>query len=208
MKTSTSLLIAAGAIIAVVGVGSAVNAESGRGDAKCGDHAREMRGPGHDGAMRGPMRGPMGGPMQGMMGEVVIKRFFETADTDKDGKLSEQEIETARNERFESNDTNGDGKLTLVEFEALFRDITQPVTVRVFQFLDPDGDAMISKEEFDRPTSRFVEHLDRDGDGMLSPGDRRGGFHRSGFHGGREHGKPQHGGYHQGRYDEGDRDDN
>jgi hypothetical protein len=193
VKTSTSLLIAAGAVVAVVGVGSTVYADSGwrgQGHGPCREDSRnwhdsDMRGPGPRGPMQGSpmqgaMRGPMGGPgfmaahgpMGGMMGPMVVKRVFQLADTDKDGKLTQEEIDAARTARFEAHDTNGDGKLTLDEFQGLFAEVTEPATVRVFQFLDPDGDAAITKDEFDRPSDRIVQKFDRNGDGVLSPADR------------------------------------
>ena len=200
MKTSTTLLIAAGAVLAVVGVGSAVYADSGgrghgpshcRGDMRGpGPRGPGMRGPGMQGqgfgpmhgSMHGPMpghgpmgghfAGPMGGPMGGMMGPMIITRVFELADTDKDGKLTQEEIDTARTKRFESHDANGDGKLTLDEFTALFAEITAPATGRVFQVLDPDGDAAITMEEFEKPSAKVVEKFDRNGDGVLSRDDR------------------------------------
>jgi Ca2+-binding EF-hand superfamily protein len=54
--------------------------------------------------------------------------------------------------------------------------VTSPVTVRAFQFLDPDGDAAITKAEFEKPGSRIVEFLDRNGDGAISMEDRREAF--------------------------------
>ncbi len=184
MKTSTSLLVAAGAVIAVVGIGSAVYADSGwRGHGF---------GPCREGGMHGMMRGSMGGRFGefggpgGMMGPMTIKRVFELADANKDGKLTQEEIDAARTQRFQSHDANGDGKLSLGEFEALFAEFIQPMTVRAFQFLDPDGDAEITMEEFSEPGARLVERLDRNGDGTLSIEDRRdgsgpGSFGRGGF---------------------------
>ena len=38
--------------------------------------------------------------------------------------------------------------------------------------LDTDGDAVVSRAEYDRPLAEIVERLDRDGDGGLSMRDR------------------------------------
>ena len=38
--------------------------------------------------------------------------------------------------------------------------------------LDTDGDAIVSRAEYDRPLAGIVEQLDRDGDGSLSMRDR------------------------------------
>ncbi|MFC3132456.1 EF-hand domain-containing protein [Microbaculum marinum] len=127
-----------------------------------------------------------GNPMfaHGMMGPMIMKRAFQLADADKDGRLTDAEIDSARTAQFDKHDANGDGRLTLEEFDSLLRELTQPVAVRAFQFLDPDGDAVITKEEFDGPTTRIVRFLDRNEDGALSIDDRP-DFHRGGFSHGR-----------------------
>ena len=51
--------------------------------------------------------------------------------------------------RFTQFDADKNGNLSLAEFEALWAEITKPVAVRAFQFLDPDGDAAIAKAELD-----------------------------------------------------------
>ncbi len=58
----------------------------------------QMHGPMHgprmgNGPMGGHVAGPMGGPMGGMMGPMIITRVCELADTDKDGKLTQEEID-------------------------------------------------------------------------------------------------------------------
>ena len=49
---------------------------------------------------------------------------------------------------------------------------TRPLTVRAFQMLDTDGNAVISRAEYDRPLANIVERLDRNDDGGLSMSDR------------------------------------
>ena len=62
--------------------------------------------------------------------------------------------------------------MSLEEFAALWHETTRPLTVRAFQTLDTDGDAVVSRAEYDRPLAQLVERLDRDGDGALSMSDR------------------------------------
>ena len=123
--------------------------------------------------MWGGRPGPRGafGASAGPRG-MIMGNMFEQADADKDGKLTQAEIDTYRDAQFARYDTNSDGKLTLDEFEGLLQEITKPLAVRAFQMHDPDGDAAITKDEFDRPTAGLVERLDRDGDGALSRNDR------------------------------------
>jgi hypothetical protein len=107
----------------------------------------------------------------GMMGPLGHE-MLSNVDTDNDGALSQEEIDAAVNARFTEFDANADGKLGLEEFQALFAEITRPISVRAFQFLDPDGDAAIAKAELDERFGSAVAHFDRNDDGMLSPEDR------------------------------------
>ena len=104
---------------------------------------------------------------------VSAMEMFDAIDADGDGRLTQAEIDTLRDERHAAHDANGDGNLDLGEFAGLWHETTQPVTVRVFQMLDTDGDAVITRAEYDRPLAAIVELLDRDGDGSLSLKDRR-----------------------------------
>jgi Ca2+-binding EF-hand superfamily protein len=121
-------------------------------------------------------RGP-GGPMghMGMMGfGPVAHEMLKTVDTNNDGALSQDEINAAVNSRFAEFDADRSGSLSLTEFEALWAEITKPMAVRAFQFLDPDGDAAVSKGELDDRFDKVVSRFDRNGDGVLSPADHRG----------------------------------
>jgi len=129
-----------------------------------GDH-HMWRGERDDRGQRGD-RGMMGGA--GMMGQM-----FDEADADKDGKLTQEEVDAYRDARFGEFDANGDGRLSLDEFTALHNDLAKQMTVRAFQMHDPDGDGAITKEEFDRPTAGLVQRMDRNNDGVLTRVDPR-----------------------------------
>jgi hypothetical protein len=119
--------------------------------------------------------GMMGGGPFGMLGHDMLQ----SVDANGDGSLSQEEINNAVNARFTEFDADKNGSLSLAEFEALWAEITKPVAVRAFQFLDPDGDAAIAKTELDKRFGTIVSHLDRNNDGVLSPDDRphrRGGW--------------------------------
>ena len=98
--------------------------------------------------------------------------IFDSIDADGDGRLSQAEIDQVRNDRHAAHDANGDGSLVLEEFAGLWQETTHPLAVRVFQMLDADGDAVVTRVEYDRPLAGIVERLDRDGDGALSMRDR------------------------------------
>ena len=160
MKTKTKTLLAIGIAVAVggatlAGVGYAGHRDGGFG----GRH-------GHN----------IGFLEKGQLGLMAME-MFDTIDTDDDGKLSQVEIDRVRNERHAAHDADGDGNLGLEEFASLWHETTRPLTVRIFQMLDTDGDALIVRAEYDRPLATIVERLDRDGDGGLSMRDRRHGHH-------------------------------
>jgi len=128
--------------------------------------------------------GMMGGGHFGMLGHQMLQ----TVDTNKDDALSQEEINAAVNARFAEFDADKNGSLSLQEFEALWAEITKPIAVRAFQFLDPDGDAAVAKAELDQRFGAIVSHLDRNDDGVLSRDDRP--RHRGGPGHGRWRGGP------------------
>jgi hypothetical protein len=138
------------------------------------------------GPMGGHRGGPMAGPMGGPFGELR-REMLKGIDTNGDGALSQDEINAAVNARFAEFDADKNGSLSLQEFEALWADLTRPMTVRAFQFLDPNGDAEVSKEELDDRFANIVKEHDRNHDGLLSSADRMG----HGRHGPRHHMGPR-----------------
>ena len=100
-------------------------------------------------------------------------RLMERFDSDKNGKLTQEELDQARKALLAKHDANKDGKLTLAEFEALWVEFMRHRMVRGFQRIDRDGSAEITVEEFLRPYSDIVERLDRNDDGVLDKEDRR-----------------------------------
>lgn len=143
-------------LIGAVALAGAVQADSGRRGHGWGHH-----GGGYQMGMGG--YGGRGG---------MMRHMFDLADADNDGKVTQAEIDKARDDRFAKYDANSDGKLTLDEFENLLREITRPMTVRAFQRLDPNGDAVITVEELSERTDNIVERMDRNNDGALSLEDR------------------------------------
>ena len=115
--------------------------------------------------------GSMGFFAKGQFGLMAME-IFESIDTDGDGKLSQAEIDKVRNDHHAAHDGDSDGNLNLDEFTGVWHETTRPLTVRAFQMLDTDGNAVISRAEYDRPLANIVERLDRNGDGGLSMSDR------------------------------------
>ena len=147
MKTHSKIAIAAAvAVIGGVAVAGAVKAHGGFG----------KRG--------GVWGGGFGGP-----GAMLMQQL----DANEDDKLTRAEIDEAIRSRLASADKDGDGKLNLEEFQPVLVEIMRPRIVDGFQFLDADGDAVITLEEIDRPMSRVVSRLDRNDDGELTSDELR-----------------------------------
>lgn len=158
MQTRTKTLIAVG-LAAILG-GAAIVGVS---------HAKH-RGGDFDG------RHGLGFLDKGSLAATALE-VFDSVDADGNGILSQAEIDQVRNDRHAAHDADRDGNLGLEEFAGLWNETTRPFTVRVFQMLDTDGDAVITRAEYDRPLARIVARLDRNGDGGLSLRDGRHSYH-------------------------------
>ena len=131
MKTKTKTLIAI-AVAAALG-----------GTALAGASYAGHRGGGHGmGFLEG---GPLG---------LSAMEVFDAIDADGDGTLSQAEVDAARNDRHAAHDADGDGNLSLEEFAGLWHETTRPLTVRVFQMLDTDGDAVVTPRRVRPPARR------------------------------------------------------
>ena len=148
MHTKTKVLIAAGALVAVVGALSVTATFAGERDRGGWHH-------GHAG---------WGG---GMMGGRAWS-MFESFDANGDGKVTQAEVDEVRTQRFAAFDQDGDGRLTLEEYQALWLEAMRPRMVDQFQAHDEDGDAGVTVEEFTERYSRVVTRLDANGDGEVT----------------------------------------
>jgi len=119
----------------------------------------------------GHHRWGMHGMRPGM--RVFAVRMTERYDANKDGKISQEEIDNNRTEWLRRFDTDKDGTLSLKEFEALWLEAHRQQMVREFQFFDKDGDAKVTLDEYKGPLANLVRDHDRNGDGVLSKDDMR-----------------------------------
>ncbi len=192
MKTFTKIAVAAG-IAGLVSAGAlAITANAhpdGRGYGGHGYHGGwgKHGGWGHHRGWR-KRYGGWSKHYGGRYGKRLLKRY----DANKDGKITQEEIDTNRTDWHKKFDTDGDGKLTIKEFEALWVEAMRRRMVRMYQRLDEDGNAAITLEEYVEPMARFVERHDRNGDGALSREDRKHRYHHRDRHrGGKQQMAPE-----------------
>ncbi len=116
--------------------------------------------------MRGHRMGHgMGG---GMMGPKMMERY----DANKDGKISQEEIDQNRSSWHGEFDTDKNATLSIDEFQALWLRARREQMVREFQQFDRDGNGQVTLDEYKGPLSGIVANRDRNGDGFLSRDDR------------------------------------
>jgi Ca2+-binding EF-hand superfamily protein len=97
---------------------------------------------------------------------------FERYDANKDGKVTQEEIDNNRQAWYAEFDIDKDGKLSIVEFEKLWLKARHRMMVREFQFFDTDGDGNVTILEYKGPLEDLVVERDRNNDGALSRADR------------------------------------
>jgi Ca2+-binding EF-hand superfamily protein len=85
-------------------------------------------------------RGPGGGPPN-------PDRMFERLDLNKDGEITREEAEGAREARFAETDTDGDGLISPAEMTAAREAKAAERQQRRFEKLDTNKDGLLSQEE-------------------------------------------------------------
>jgi len=105
---------------------------------------------------------------RGMFWQGMMERY----DANKDGKVTQDEIDNNRQAWYAEFDIDKDGKLSLVEFEKLWLKARHRMMVREFQFFDTDGDGNVTILEYKGPLEDLVAERDRNGDNALSRDDR------------------------------------
>ncbi|MEZ5923389.1 MAG: hypothetical protein R3D57_03305 [Hyphomicrobiaceae bacterium] len=178
MKKTTRIALVTG-LLGLAGAAGVVAATADQGGGWGGHGMRGHHGWGMDEMGGGKRWHRGGGRMMHMLGQL---------DTNKDKKLTQEEIDGARSALLTTHDANKDGALTLDEFEGVFMEQMRQMMVRQFQRLDRDGNASITAEEFSEPFAGLVARMDRNNDGVLDENDRGRGKgkwrHRDGNRGG------------------------
>lgn len=106
----------------------------------------------------------------GMMGRQMVERY----DANKDGSVTQQEIEQNRAQWLAEFDADKNGTLSLDEFKLLWLKARNEMMVREFQFFDRDGNAQLTLEEYQAPAADLAN-------GQGRPGWRQGWRHGPGM---------------------------
>lgn len=108
-------------------------------------------------------------------GTGMMRSLADRYDANKDGSISQDEIDGNRTRWHGEFDNDKDGALALQEFQSLWLKARNEAMVREFQEFDRDGDGKVTLDEYKAPMATTVADRDRNGDGVLSPLDRRHG---------------------------------
>ena len=109
---------------------------------------------------------------RGRHGAGDVSGLMERYDANRDGALSQEEIDTNRTQWHGEFDKDKSGDLSLAEFEVLWLKARHEMMVREFQEFDRDGDAKLTLEEYRAPLNAMVSRMDRNGDALLNKDDR------------------------------------
>ena len=101
-------------------------------------------------------------------GPMGFEQMSERYDANKDGKISQDEIDTNRTSWLNDFDSDKSGALALSEFQNLWLKARNQQMVREFQQFDRDANGQITLDEYKLPLSKLVAEMDRDKDNALS----------------------------------------
>lgn len=127
-----------------------------------------------EGMMGGGMmgEGPMGGRM--MEGGPFGGFDFAAVDTDKDGKITQAEMQAWRAAEVAGVDADKDGKLSADELKAMqmkrMEERATDMATKMVERMDADGDGLLSAAELAaRPgPAMMFDRIDADGDGAVT----------------------------------------
>ena len=105
-------------------------------------------------------------------GGEMLQNIMVEVDADKNGSITQAEINAFRNAKVAAADTTKDGALNLDEFAAAYNELMRSKMVDAFQNFDEDGNGSITGAELDTRFGDVVAKMDRNGDGVLNKADR------------------------------------
>ena len=130
------------------------------------------------GGVAGLARAERGGGMMGHgmgmgHGRQMMMQMTERYDANKDGKITQEEIDQNRTSWLSEFDADKNGTLSLDEFKNLWLKAKREEMLREFQNFDRDGNAQVALDEYKAPMAAMVASMDQNNDGALSRDDHR-----------------------------------
>lgn len=101
-------------------------------------------------------------------GGMGFEQMSERYDTNRDGKISQEEIDANRTSWLGEFDGDKSGALGLTEFQNLWLKARNQQMVREFQSFDKDGNGQVTLDEYKLPLAKFIAEMDRDNDNAVS----------------------------------------
>ena len=111
----------------------------------------------------------------------MLMKVVDQIDVNRDGTITQQEIDAHRQQKLADHDTNQDSALQLAEFQPLWLEVMRDRMVDHFQHFDQDGDGQVTDSELAEHLRKIMVYGDTNNDGALSRDELR--FH----HKGRDH---------------------
>lgn len=106
-------------------------------------------------------------------GHGMMMNMAERYDANKDGNLTQEEIDTNRVATYGEFDGDKNSAMTIKEFEGLWLKARNQMMVREFQRFDRNGDGNLTLEEYQTPLKDMVARMDQNGDKMLNMDDHQ-----------------------------------
>jgi len=102
--------------------------------------------------------------------------LFQEMDANKDGKVTQAEIDAFEAARAAEIDANHDGKITADEIQAFREKQRAKRQAAELARMDTNGDGVVSVEEYEAAQTWRLARMDRNGDGVIDRGDMHGGM--------------------------------
>ena len=118
-------------------------------------------------------------------GGMGFEQMSERYDANKDGKISQEEIDANRTSWLGEFDGDKSGALALGEFQNLWLKARNQQMVREFQQFDRDANGQVTLDEYKLPLAKIVAEMDQDKDNALSDDELSPRRHRGKKHDGR-----------------------
>lgn len=109
---------------------------------------------------------------------------FQELDLNNDGQVTQEEMQTYRQQRFTNADTSGDGMLSVDEMQAASQKKANERVNQMFEKHDANQDGLLSDDELPKPrrAGKMFDRIDADKNGTISEQEFADAKNRMGWH--------------------------